>query len=94
MVKNYDQAEKLYQQALKIRDREDASSLRNLALVEEGLEKDIAASELYKRMVALPLTDPAPLLREYAELLRKMRRPVEAAKMEQRAKTPPEKPKQ
>jgi tetratricopeptide (TPR) repeat protein len=94
MLKNYPQAEKLYQQALRIRDGEDASSLHNLALVEEGLKKDTEADGLYKRMVGMPLKDPGPPLLEYAELLRKMHRPVEAAKMELRAKTPPDKPKQ
>jgi len=71
-LKNYAQAEKLYQQALKIRDAEDACSLPNLALVEAGFRQGTSSRRFVQdEWWRLPATDPKPLLREYAELLRK-----------------------
>jgi tetratricopeptide (TPR) repeat protein len=92
MEQRYQEAEQLYKRSLEIRDTEDAASLRNLALVEVGLKNDRDAAADYKRMVAIPVSDAAPALREYAEVLRRMHRPAEAAVVEKKAKAAESKP--
>jgi hypothetical protein len=66
--------------------------LRNLALVEEGLKNYKDALADYKRLVAVPVSDPVPGLREYAELLKSLHRPAEAAAVEKKAKAAENRP--
>jgi tetratricopeptide (TPR) repeat protein len=87
----YAEAEKFYAEALRLRDGEDAASLHNLALARMAQEKFADAEPLLKRIVAMldqqldqELVDKS--LADYAEVLRQMKRPVEAAKMEARRK--------
>jgi tetratricopeptide (TPR) repeat protein len=89
----YDEAEKLYIVALGMRDADDMNSLRNLAVVEVELEKYKEAEPLYRRALATldsPYTqniDKLPnVLSEYAEVLRKLKRPLEATKLDTRRK--------
>ena len=84
LQEKYEESESLYAKSLAIRDRDDLGSLHNLALVQMALDKDAEAAGLFKRMVAMLDTPEkeksgAPLLKEYADLLRKMHRPREAA---------------
>ncbi len=89
----YEEAEKLYDSALQIRDVDDVNALRNLAVVEVELQKYAEAEPLYRRaLMALdsPYTqrfDKLPyVLSEYSEVLRKLKRPIDASKMDTRLK--------
>ena len=89
----YEESEKLYVSALQLRDVDDVNALRNLAVVEVELQKYAEAEPLYRRaLVALdsPYTqrfDKLPyVLSEYSEVLRKLKRPIDASKMDTRLK--------
>ncbi len=88
-LNKYPEAEKFYAEALKLRDGEDAASLHNLALARMAQEKFADAEPLLKREVSM-LEEPSDLLdsslADYAQVLRQLKRPVEAAKMEARRK--------
>jgi tetratricopeptide (TPR) repeat protein len=91
LEEKYDESEQLYLKALAIRDRDDLGSLHNLMLVEQALDKDTDALPLYKRMLAMLDTPEkeksgASILQEYADLLRRMHRPREAALWQAKAK--------
>jgi tetratricopeptide (TPR) repeat protein len=94
MLKKYDESERLYREALKLRDSEDALSLRNLALVLVAQDKNADAEPLYRRALAIldaPNNDNPELLKallpEYISLLRDLKRPAEAARLENRGKS-------
>ncbi len=93
MLEKLDEAEPLYREALKLRDGEDAMGLHNLALVLVGRGKSAEAEPLYGRALALldlPGNENAELLKqvltEYASLLRDLKRPADAVKLETRLK--------
>jgi tetratricopeptide (TPR) repeat protein len=92
-LKKYDEAEKLYLEAMKLRDDDDVISLRNLALIRVAKENYKDAEPLFKRALAA-LDAPynrasrqlGDLLVDYAAVLRQLGRPVEAAKLDARRK--------
>ena len=93
MLEKLDEAEPLYREALKLRDGEDAMGVHNLALVLVGRGKSAEAEPLYGRALALldlPGNENAELLKqvltEYASLLRDLKRPADALKIETRLK--------
>jgi tetratricopeptide (TPR) repeat protein len=78
LEEKYEESATLYEKALAIRDRDDLGSLHNLALVDQALNDDKDAAALFKRIVAMLDTpekqkSAASLLKEYADLRRKMR---------------------
>lgn len=91
MLKNLDQSENLYREALKLRDAEDVTGLHNLGLILVARNKPAAAEPLYNRTLAIldATSDVNPdllaeVLTEYAGLLRDLKRPAEALKLESR----------
>jgi tetratricopeptide (TPR) repeat protein len=104
MLEKYTESEAHYREALKLRDADDTLSLRNLALVLTAQKKDAEAQPLYSRALAVldagSNGDPEFLkviLTEYSTLLRDLKRPADAAKLDQRLKqagkqTSPDKP--
>jgi tetratricopeptide (TPR) repeat protein len=92
-------AEPLYHRALAIREKSTVQSMNNLALSLEGKDDNAAAERVYQR--AIPLAEHIPhlpgranvgevslltkTLRNYADLLRKLDRAADAAKLEARA---------
>jgi tetratricopeptide (TPR) repeat protein len=101
MIEKYAQAEAHYREALKLRDADDTLSLRNLALVLTAQNKNAEAQPLYRRALIVldagSSADPEFLkviLTEYSSLLRDLKRPVDAAKLEQRLKQAKQIPKQ
>jgi tetratricopeptide (TPR) repeat protein len=93
MLEKYDEAESLYREALKLRDADNASSLHNLALVLVARNKSADAEPIYGRALAVldaPGNENPELLKqvliEYANLLRDLKRPADAAKLESRLK--------
>jgi hypothetical protein len=96
----YEEAEPLYRRSLALRERTTVASLNNLAMVLEGNNHDIAADRQYRLAVTIgdkipiiPGASPgkdaallAKMLQNYADLLHKMKRDVEARRMEARAK--------
>jgi tetratricopeptide (TPR) repeat protein len=93
MLEKYDEAEPLYREALKLRDADNASSLHNLALVLVASNKSADAEPLYSRALAVldaPGNENPELLKqvliEYANLLRDLKRPVDAVRLETRLK--------
>jgi tetratricopeptide (TPR) repeat protein len=93
MLQKYDQAEPLYREALKLRDSEDALSLRNLALILVARGKPADADPLYSRALGIldaPNNENPDLLKqvlaEYSSVLHDLKRPVEAAKLDNRLK--------
>ncbi|MEO8099820.1 MAG: tetratricopeptide repeat protein [Acidobacteriota bacterium] len=99
MLEKYLPASEHYAESLKIRDSDDVLSLRNLALLLVAQDKQSTAEPLYRR--ALTVLDAAAppdaptlklVLTEYANLLRALNRPADAARLETRltsAKQPP-----
>jgi tetratricopeptide (TPR) repeat protein len=92
-LEKYEEAEKLYREALKLSDSENATSLHDLALILVAREKPADAEPLYKRALAVldaPNNENPNLLKdvltEYADLLRGLKRPAEAAKLDNRLK--------
>ena len=93
MLEKYAEAEALYRTALKLRDGEDAVGLHNLALILVQRNKASEAEPLYSRLATI-LDAPAnanpdlqkQVLAEYAGLLRDLKRPAEAGKVESRLK--------
>jgi tetratricopeptide (TPR) repeat protein len=92
-LEKYEEAEKLYRAALKLSDGENASSLRSLALILVAREKPADAEPLYRRALAVldaPNNDNPDMLKavlgEYADVLRDLKRPAEAAKLDNRLK--------
>lgn len=90
MLEKYDEAESLYRESLKLRDGEDAMGLYNLAVL-VARRKPSEAEPLYARALAVldaPGNANAELLKkvvaEYAGLLRDLKRPAEALKLEAR----------
>jgi len=90
MLEKYDEAESLYRESLKLRDGEDAIGLYNLAVL-VARRKPTEAEPLYARALAVldaPGNTNAELLKkvltEYASLLRDLKRPAEALKLEVR----------
>jgi tetratricopeptide (TPR) repeat protein len=90
-LRKYDAAEGLYLEAMKLRDDEDVGSLRNLALIHIAKNDYKDAEPLFKR--ALGALDTSynrgsaqlgDVLRDYADVLRQLGRPSEAAKLETR----------
>ncbi len=87
----YAEAEPLYRRALSIREWAAVQSMNNMALVLSALEKNRSAEAQFKfalrlaedipRTTALPVT-----LENYAELLRKLNREAEAARVAARAR--------
>ena len=87
----------MYRKALKLRDQDDLDSLHNLTLVLEAQEKFKDAEPVYRRALAIVdvpnpedterLTD---LLSGYAGVLRQLKRPAEAARIEARLKGMPQ----
>jgi hypothetical protein len=80
-----------YREALRLRDADDTLSLRNLALVLTAQKKNAEAQPLYSRALAVldagNNADPEFLkviLSEYSTLLRDLKRPMEATKIDQR----------
>jgi len=93
MLEKYADAEKHYREALKLRDADDTLSLRNLALALTAQNKNAEAQPLYSRALAVldagNNADPEVLktiLTEYSALLRDLKRPADAAKLDQRLK--------
>jgi tetratricopeptide (TPR) repeat protein len=93
MLEKYAEAEAHYREALKLRDADDTLSLRNLALVLTAQNKNAEALPLYSRAMAVLDAgnngDPEFLkviLTEYSSLLRDLKRPADAAKLDQRLK--------
>ena len=93
MLEKYGEAAVHYREALKLRDADDALSLRNLALVLTAQNKNGEALPLYSRALAVLDAgnngDPDFLkliLTEYSSLLRESQRPADAAKIDQRLK--------
>jgi len=93
MLEKYSESEAHYREALKLRDADDTLSLRNLALVLTAQNKNAEAQPLYSRTLAVldagNNADPEFLkviLTEYSGLLRDLKRPADAAKLEQRLK--------
>jgi tetratricopeptide (TPR) repeat protein len=102
MLEKYAEAEAHYREALRLRDADDTASLRNLALVLTAQSKNAEALPLYSRALGVLDAgkndagnhgdnngDPEFLkviLTEYSGLLRDLKRPAEAAKLEQRLK--------
>jgi len=93
MLEKYAEAEAHYHEALKLRDADDTLSLRNLALVLTAQNKSAEAQPLYSRALAVldaeNNADPEFLkviLTEYSTLLRDLKRPADAAKLDQRLK--------
>jgi tetratricopeptide (TPR) repeat protein len=93
MLEKYTEAEAHYREALKLRDADDTLSLRNLALVLTAQKKNAEAQPLYSR--ALTVLDAANnadpeflkvILSEYSTVLRDLKRPADAAKLDQRLK--------
>jgi tetratricopeptide (TPR) repeat protein len=92
-LQKYDEAEKLYIAALRLRDADDVNALRNLAVVKVELQKYAQAEPLYRRALAA-LDSPYPqksdklpdVLSEYSEVLRKLKRPIDASKLDMRLK--------
>jgi len=93
MLEKYTEAEAHYREALRLRDADDTASLRNLALVLTAQNKNAEAQPLYGR--ALTILDAGNngdpeflkvILTEYSGLLRDLKRPADAAKLEQRLK--------
>jgi len=89
----YAGAEQLYLEAMKLRDEDDVSSLRNLALVRIARENYKDAEPLFKRALAAldaPYNQQAgqlkDLLPDYIDLLRQLGRTAEAARLEARLK--------
>jgi tetratricopeptide (TPR) repeat protein len=91
MLEKYSESEAHYRDALKLRDADDTLSLRNLALVLTAQNKNAEAQPLYSR--ALTVVDAGNnadpeflklILTEYSTLLRDLKRPADAAKLEQR----------
>ena len=88
-LKKYNGAEKLYLEAMKLRDDDDVISLRNLALVRVAKENYKDAEPLFKRALAaldVPYNRSSgqlsELLADYAALLRQLGRPAEATKLD------------
>jgi tetratricopeptide (TPR) repeat protein len=93
MLEKFADAEALYREALKLRDGDDALNLRNLARVLAAQGKSAEAQPLYSRaLIVLDAgnyqnSDLLPvILSEYADLLRDLKRPADAAKLDQRLK--------
>jgi len=93
MLEKYAEAEAHYREALKLRDADDTLSLRNLALVLTAQNKSAEAQLLYSRALAVldagNSADPEflkAILTEYSTLLRDLKRPADAAKLDQRLK--------
>jgi tetratricopeptide (TPR) repeat protein len=93
MLEKYTESEAHYREALKLRDADDTLSLRNLALVLTAQNKNAEAQPLYSRALAVldagNNADPELLktiLTEYSTLLRDLKRPADAVKLEQRLK--------
>ena len=93
MLEKYMEAETHYREALKLRDADDTLSLRNLALVLTAQGKNAEAQPLYSRALSVldagSNADPKLLkevLTEYSALLRDVKRPADAAKLDQRLK--------
>ncbi len=89
MLEKYAEAEAHYREALKLRDTDDTLSLRNLALVLTAQSKNAEAQPLYSRALAVldagSNGDPEFLkivLTEYSTLLRDLKRPADAAKLD------------
>jgi len=94
MLEKYTESEAHYREALKLRDADDTLSLRNLALVLTAQNKNAEAQPLYSRALAVldagSNADPEFLkivLTEYSTLLRDLKRPADAAKLDQRLKS-------
>ena len=93
MLEKYAEVEVLYRAALKLRDGDDAIGLHDLALILVQRGKAAEAEPLYGRLVTIldapgnanPDLQPQ-VLTEYASLLRDLKRPVEAGKLESRLK--------
>jgi len=92
-LEKYEEAEKLYREALKLSDGEDAKSLHDLALILVAREKRSEAEPLYRRALSVldaPNNENPDLLKdvltEYADVLRGLKRPAEAAKLDNRLK--------
>jgi tetratricopeptide (TPR) repeat protein len=93
MLEKYVESEAHYREALKLRDADDTLSLRNLALVLTAQNKNAEAQPLYSRALTVldsgNNADPEFLkliLTEYSTLLRDLKRPADAAKIDQRLK--------
>jgi tetratricopeptide (TPR) repeat protein len=93
MLEKYPEAEAHYREALKLRDADDTLSLRNLALVLTAQNKNAEAQPFYARALAVldagNLENPELLkviLTEYSGVLRDLKRPLDAAKLDQRLK--------
>jgi tetratricopeptide (TPR) repeat protein len=93
MLEKYAESEGLYREALKLRDYDDALSLRNVALVITAQRKNAEAQPFYSRALAVldvgnyQDSDLLPvILSEYAGLLRDLKRPTDAGKLDQRLK--------
>jgi tetratricopeptide (TPR) repeat protein len=99
MLEKFTESEALYREALKLRDADEALNLRNLARVLSTQGKNTEAQPLYSRALAVldaannQNADLLPvILSEYADLLRDLRRPLDAAKLDQRLKGGPQVP--
>jgi len=93
MLEKYADSEVLYREALKLRDGDDALNLLNLARVLSTQGKVSEAQPFYSRALAVldagSYKNPnllSVILSEYADLLRDLKRPVDAAKLDQRLK--------
>jgi tetratricopeptide (TPR) repeat protein len=99
MLEKFTESEALYREALKLRDADEALNLRNLARVLSTQGKNTEAQPLYSRALAVldagnnQNADLLPvILSEYADLLRDLKRPLDAAKLDQRLKVGPQAP--
>jgi tetratricopeptide (TPR) repeat protein len=92
-LQKYAEAEALYTRSLALRDSENTGSLRNLAMMRAAQGNFAEAEPLYRRAVAM-LDEPQnrdadpknqiALLDDYAEVMRQLKKPAEAARLEKR----------
>jgi tetratricopeptide (TPR) repeat protein len=86
-------AEPLYLRALRIREKDTLTSLETMGLLNEALNTPQKADAYFKRAVLIgeqglggEHPEVAEILETYAVLLRNLKRPAEAAKLEARVK--------
>jgi tetratricopeptide (TPR) repeat protein len=86
-------AEPLYLRALRIREKDTLTSLETMGLLNEALNTPQKADAYFKRAVLIgeqglggEHPEVAEILETYAVLLRNLKRPMEAAKLEARVK--------
>jgi len=92
-TQNFTKAEPLYMRSLNIREKNSLTSLETMGLLNEALNTPQKADAFFKRAVLIgeqglggDHPEVAEILETYAVLLRNLKRPTEAARLESRAK--------